>query len=170
MRFVIPVLSLFVLIASLLWWLVNRELRDSVAESTDVSSLLMASLPYVLLSMAALQALSLLWLARHERKAVRVDDAEAFVPNPAAAVEQVNTEWVLDALAGGVVVVNPQGKVTYMNASAEKLTLWQRDKIMGEPVEKVLRLEDLQGNPVMRRAFEAHRVHPGHPLQFGQVK
>ena len=170
MRFVIPVLSLFVLIASLLWWLVNRELRDSVAESTDMSSLLMASLPYVLLSMAALQALSLLWLARHERKAVRVDDAEAFVPNPAAAVEQVNTEWVLDALAGGVVVVNPQGKVTYMNASAEKLTLWQRDKIMGEPVEKVLRLEDLQGNPVMRRAFEAHRVHPGHPLQFGQVK
>ena len=168
MRFVIPVLSLFVLITSLLWWLVNRELRDSVAESTDMSSLLMASLPYVLLSMAALQALSLLWLARHERNAVRVDDTEAFVPNPAA--EQVNTEWVLDALAGGVVVVNPQGKVTYMNASAEKLTLWQRDKIMGEPVEKVLRLEDLQGNPVMRRAFEAHRVHPGHPLQFGQVK
>ncbi len=57
-----------------------------------------------------------------------------------------------------------------MNTSAEKLTLWQRDKALGEHVSNVLRLEDSQGNPLGEKAFETNRFYPNYPLQFGQVK
>lgn len=71
---------------------------------------------------------------------------------------------------GGVIVANQQGIITYMNTSAEKLTLWQRDKVLGEHVGNVLKLEDLQGNPLGEKAFETNMFHPNYPLQFGQVK
>jgi Amt family ammonium transporter len=57
-----------------------------------------------------------------------------------------------------------------MNLSAEKLTLWSREKVVGSPITQVLNLEDLQGNSLMQRVLDTHRLHPEHPLQFGQVK
>ncbi|MBU1724386.1 MAG: EAL domain-containing protein, partial [Gammaproteobacteria bacterium] len=102
-----------------------------------------------------------------------VPDGGSSVQQPvavASAFEQINTEWVLDALAGGVIVGDLQGHITYMNASAEKLTLWSRDKVLGKPVNTVLTLEDLQGHALMDRIYDSNRTYPAHPLQFGQVK
>ncbi len=168
MRFIVPVLSLLGLTFTLIWAWVNGQLYRDLPEA-NVGFPFFPIMPYLLLGMVALQSVFVYVLARS-----KAQQGEEVVATGTGSVssnsEQQNTEWVLDALAGGVVVVNQQGNVTYMNASAEKLTLWQRDKIMGEHVSKVLRLEDLQGTLIMGRALDAHRAHPGHPLQFGQVK
>ncbi|MDD5394214.1 MAG: diguanylate cyclase [Thiothrix sp.] len=167
MLFIVPVLSLLGLAFALVWAAANGQLHFTIP-GVGEQPLLTASMPYLLLAMLALQGTLLYVLARSTKRVG--GDQSGVVDSVAPTGEQVNTEWVLDALAGGVVVVNPRGNITYMNASAEKLTLWQREKVMGEPVGNVLKLEDLQGTPIMGRAFEAHRAHPGHPLQFGQVK
>jgi Amt family ammonium transporter len=167
MRFVVPVLSLLSLAFAFSWAWVNGQLRYTMPAIGE-EPWFAASMPYLLLGMFALQGMLLYVFVRLSKRftAVQATTVESSVTTG----EQVNTEWVLDALAGGVVVVNPQGKITYINASAEKLTLMSREKVIGEAVNNVLKLEDLQGNLIMPRAFDAHRAHPGHPLQFGQVK
>lgn len=86
------------------------------------------------------------------------------------ASEQINSEWVLDALAGGVIVANQQGKIIYINVTAERLTQWSRSAALGIPIADVLKLEDLQGNIIASKAFETNPSHASHPLQFGQMK
>ncbi|WP_169314646.1 PAS domain-containing protein [Thiothrix nivea] len=136
-------------------------------------SLVTEFMPYLMLLILAAQV-TLVYLQLRPRalanRTALVEAGEISMEKPDTAPEQMNTEWVLDALAGGVIVTDQQGKITYMNSSAEKLTLWQRDKVLGEHIGKILKLEDMQGNPLGERAFEANRAHPGHPLQFGQVK
>ncbi len=130
--------------------------------------------PYLLLAILAAQVVVMYLLRRSGKlgqQAVMAEvEVDAMESVSKSEPEQVNTEWVLDALAGGVIVSNQQGQITYMNTSAEKLTLWSRDKVLGEHVSKVLKLEDLQGQPLGERVFETNRVHPNYPLQFGQVK
>lgn len=170
MRFVVPILSLVGLAVIFAWALSSGQLN--MTSMADELSLMTGSMPYLLLAILATQVVAIYLLMRSDRyapKTVAVG-ADNGVRESNATPEQVNTEWVLDALAGGVIVANQEGIITYMNTSAEKLTLWQRDKVLGEHVSKVLRLDDLQGNPLGGRAFETNLVHPNHPLQFGQVK
>lgn len=172
MRFVVPVLSLIVLTVALGWAWFNGEFHTTTRLSH--SSFLAESMPYVMLGMLFLQSALVYVLAGQGRgnnyvKEASLPEGEAVSPPSVtfSPLEQVSTEWVLDALAGGVIVTNPQGHITYMNASAEKLTLWSRDKVLGKPVNDVLKLEDLQGHALLDRIFDANQ---SYPLQFGQVK
>jgi PAS domain S-box/diguanylate cyclase (GGDEF) domain len=170
MRFVIPILSLVALAVVFVWVISSGQLNKTTV--ADKLSFLADSVPHLLLAMFIAQVAAVFLLIRFRgsevvTNVVKMHD-KAVEPKPSS--EQVNTEWVLDALAGGVIVANQQGVITYMNTSAEKLTLWQRDKVLGEHVSHVLKLEDLQGNPIGEKAFETNILHPNYPLQFGQVK
>lgn len=170
MRFVVLALSLVALAVAFVWVVSSGQLdKTSMA---DKLSVLPSLVSYLLIGVFFAQVTAIYLLMRFGK---RVPTVSARVANDAAVTakhfpEQLNTEWVLDALAGGVIVVNQQGIITYMNASAEKLTLWQRDKVLGEHVSSILRLEDLQGNPLSEKAFETNGLHFNCPLQFGQVK
>lgn len=107
-------------------------------------------------------------LVKREREG-RSANKPAVLANHSAS-EQVTSEWVLDALAGGVMVANQQGNIIYMNATAEKLTQWSRSAALGMPVVDVLKLEDLQGNGIASKALETNSSHVRHSLQFGQMK
>ena len=81
-----------------------------------------------------------------------------------------STEWILEALAGGVITANGQGKVLYVNQSASEMIACKYDDAVGKSVEKILHLEDHQGKALVPRVIELHKAHPQHLLQFGQVK
>ncbi|MEZ5536903.1 MAG: EAL domain-containing protein [Thiolinea sp.] len=81
-----------------------------------------------------------------------------------------STEWILEALAGGVLTTNKQGQVLYVNHSAQQMIGCQGQDVVGQPVNKVLDLEDSQGNALVPKVMELHKAHPQHLLQFGQVK
>ncbi|UOG91188.1 MAG: diguanylate cyclase [Candidatus Thiothrix sulfatifontis] len=169
MRFVVPILSLVALAVVFVWVVSSGQLNNT--SMTDALSVSHGLVPYLLFGMFVAQVAAVYLLVRFNQRiplaALTANDT-AVVDKPLQ--EQVNTEWVLDALAGGVIVANQQGIITYMNTSAEKLTLWQRDKVLGEHVSSVLKLEDLQGNALGEKAFETNMLHPNYPLQFGQVK
>ncbi len=174
MRFVVPVLSVMVLAFSLGWAWFNEQLHSAtqVAHLSGMAELM----PYLMFGVLLLQITLVYVLANLRSKEPIIEepvvpDVEpAFQTSMVSPLELVNTEWVLDALAGGVIVSDPQGHITYMNASAEKLTLWPRNKVLGLAVNKVLKLEDLQGHPLLDSVFDANQSCPGNPLQFGQVK
>ena len=175
MRFVVPILSLVALAVLLVWVLSSGQLNK--LSMTAELSWLTEAVPYLLLTITVAQGIAIYLLMRYGKPTLAPESSTLDVDldvvrelKAKSSPDQVNTEWVLDALAGGVIVANQQGNITYMNASAEKLTLWQRDKVLGEHVTKVLKLDDLQGNPLSVKAFETHLAHPNHPLQFGQVK
>lgn len=174
MRFVVPILSLVALAVLFVWILSSGQLNK--LSMADDLSWLTASVPHFLLGISVWQGVAI-YLLMHHRKLIVPENEMVASPEMETSIlklsflqDSVNTDWVLDALAGGVIVTNQLGNITYMNASAEKLTLWQKDKVLGEHVSKVLRLEDLQGNSLDVKAFETNLSHPNHPLQFGQVK
>ncbi len=172
MRFVVPILSSIAVALACVWVLSSGQL--SKLFMTDALSGLTETVPHLLLAILAAQVGAVYLLKRTALIASRTSLPDVNItPNTEellAMQDQVNTEWVLDALAGGVIVANQQGNITYMNTSAEKLTLWSRDKVLGEHISKVLKLDDLQGNSIEIKAFETNLTHPNHPLQFGQVK
>jgi Amt family ammonium transporter len=170
MRFIVPILSLVALAVVFVWVVSSGQLNKT--SMADTLSVLPNLVPYLLFGMFIAQVAAVYLLIRFSKRApvVAALAANDAVETVKSSQEQVNTEWVLDALAGGVIVANQQGIITYMNTSAEKLTLWQRDKVLGERVSNVLKLEDLQGNPLGEKAFETNIFHPNYPLQFGQVK
>jgi Amt family ammonium transporter len=172
MRFVVPILSSIAVALAFVWLLSSGQL--SKLFMTDGLSGVTETVPYLLFAMLAAQV-GVVYLLRRAALLAPVallseSNTTFSTAEPLATPDQVNTEWVLDALAGGVIVANQQGNITYMNTSAEKLTLWQREKVLGEHISKVLKLDDLQGNPIGIKAFETNLTHPNHPLQFGQVK
>ncbi len=84
--------------------------------------------------------------------------------------EESTADSILEALAGGVLTVNPQGRILYLNGHAKYMIGLETEKGVGEPVEKILNLEDAKGKPLVQRVMELHKAHPQHLLQFGQVK
>lgn len=171
MPLVVPVLSLIVLVVAISGlWLSGQHHKDVL--DADLFKLWLY-VPYLLPMILFIQGFLIYLQLKSKRQkglindeVIKNDSASALPP----CLEQINTEWVLDALAGGVILVNLQGNITYMNPSAEKMTLWSRHKAVGLPVINVLKLEDLKGNPLLGHVFETHRAHPAHSLQFGQVK
>ncbi len=81
-----------------------------------------------------------------------------------------STEWILEALAGGVLTVNKQGRVLYVNHSAQQMMGCEQEDVLGKPVEDVLNLTDVQGTALVPKVMDLHRAHPQHLLQFGQVR
>ncbi len=60
---------------------------------------------------------------------------------PSGSFEDVSFENMaqitLDAIGDGVLVVNPNGEVIYLNQVAESLTGWSREEAFGRPVEQI---------------------------------
>lgn len=170
MRFVVPLVSLVLLLFAISeLWLYGQHQQQAFDSSLFNLSLFT---PYLLVGLLLIQGNLLFNQARFSAKKTSnvIDSNTENAIKPLIDVDQVSTDWVLDALAGGVVVANLQGFITYMNPSAEKMTEWKRDKAVGVSVGTVLRLEDLQGELLLTRIFETYRLHPAHSLQFGQVK
>lgn len=84
--------------------------------------------------------------------------------------ESSTTEWILEELAGGIITVNGEGTIIYLNKSAEILTGYNQSEVVGKPVNDILQIEDSQGKAIVPRVMEVHKAHPQHLLQFGQVK
>lgn len=98
-------------------------------------------------------------------------DLSTVSPDAGSATNIPNTtEWILEALAGGVLTANKQGRVLYVNHSAQQMIGCTSQDALGQPVEKVLDLIDSQGKALTSRVMELHKAHPQHLLQFGQVK
>lgn len=45
---------------------------------------------------------------------------------------------VLDSISDGLIAVDEWGKIAFLNRAAERLTLWQRDEVVGKACEEVL--------------------------------
>jgi PAS domain S-box-containing protein len=59
------------------------------------------------------------------------------------AAEQRQQRWLevtLASIGDGVIAVDEQGRINFMNGVAESLTEWRREEAMGQPLESVLRL------------------------------
>ncbi len=85
-------------------------------------------------------------------------------------VKPDTTEWILEALAGGIVTVNEAGKVLYINQSAERLIGCDSLNALNKPLEKLFNIEDSNGKPLIPQVLASHNEHPQNLLQFGQVK
>lgn len=135
------------------------------AASSSMVNLLMAGL---LLVSAVLTGL----LLQNKRVLARRGESTSDQPHTASLSQggASNTEWILEALAGGVVTVDGCGKVLYINHSAAGMIACESRDVLGLDVEKVLQLEDSQGKPLVPRIIELHKARPQHLLQFGQVK
>lgn len=81
-----------------------------------------------------------------------------------------STEWILEALAGGVLTADAQGNVLYLNHCASEMIGAHYKEAVGKPITEILNLEDHEGKPLVPRIIEMHKAHPQHLLQFGQVK
>ena len=86
------------------------------------------------------------------------------------AVDGHTTEWILEELAGGVVTVNSDACIIYLNKSAESLIGFTLNQAVGKPIQDVLHIEDSHGKALVPKVLEVHKAHPQHLLQFGQVK
>ena len=84
--------------------------------------------------------------------------------------DAASTEGILEALAGGVITTNSQGKVLYVNHCASRMIDLNCEHALGKAVDKVLNIEDDQGKLLVPRVIDMHKAHPQHLLQFGQVK
>jgi len=81
-----------------------------------------------------------------------------------------SSEWILEALAGGVLTADNKGRVLYVNHSAQQMIGYGIQNAIGKQVETILDLEDSQGEALVPKVIELHKAHPQHLLQFGQVK
>lgn len=84
--------------------------------------------------------------------------------------ENSATEWILEELAGGVITVNGEGAILYLNKSAEVLIGYTHEEVVGKLICDIVQIEDAQGKAIIPRVMEVHKAHPQHLLQFGQVK
>jgi Amt family ammonium transporter len=85
-------------------------------------------------------------------------------PNPV-----YQSEWILDALAGGVIATNLQGIILYINNAAQLLTEFSYTEARGKPLDIILNLsgEHLSTQYIIDLN---NQNDPEHHLQFEQVK
>jgi len=172
MRFFSTITSIVILLsgtALVAWFYHTGNLMPVLSEHT-----------WVLYSVIGLLGLMLVqvvvtYFGMSFRKESETLDKLAFAAEQASAEQSkskdaVNTEWILDALAGGVITANMSGRVLYLNQSAEKMLGCAREDALNQALDDVISLEDMQGHPVVQRVFELHRSNTQQLLQFGQVK
>lgn len=86
------------------------------------------------------------------RKGTRVPPIASFADVSFEEMAQIT----LDAIGDGVLVIDPQGTVIYVNRVAESLTGWASSKALGRPVEDVFFIVD--GNSRQRAVCPARRA------------
>jgi sigma-B regulation protein RsbU (phosphoserine phosphatase) len=71
------------------------------------------------------------------------------VNEPLLDLSAVDSQALLEGLADAVVVADTQNRIVYLNASAERLLRWPRDRLIGQPVVTIipehLRARHLEG-------------------------
>lgn len=136
-----------------------------------------SSLPFIgggiLVCLIFQTGLSYYLIAKAARSST-VDTSVAASTNASGITQQSHpsdsTEFVLEALAGGVIIADAQGEVLYINYCASKIISQSCEDALGMPITEVLKLEDHQGQALVPRVIEMHKIHPKHLMQFGQVK
>ena len=71
------------------------------------------------------------------------------------------------SVADAVILIDPRGRITAMNAAAELLTAWTEIDALGKPLGVVFRLVDAETraavvNPAMRALYARRIVGPSH--------
>ncbi len=61
--------------------------------------------------------------------------------------EQLKTEFILNSINDGVIVVDQQGAIQYMNPAAAKITGWEVSDAVGISYQAVLKLRDAEHKP-----------------------
>ena len=74
------------------------------------------------------------WVLRHILECATMDDA--------LFVERERAQVTLNSIGDGVISTDRQGKVTYLNVVAERLTGWSRDEAFGRRLPEVFRIID----------------------------
>ncbi len=85
-------------------------------------------------------------------------------------VEKVRSQVMLDAVGDAVITINSQAQIVYMNAEAEAMTGWSRNRAIGMSLVKVFKIID--GNtrmPVSSPAHEAIQHNHKVGLQHGHL-
>lgn len=168
MHFLVPTLSLVGLILGIAWVLFSMQGSNM---ATQLGPALMEAMPYLILFMCVMQAALLFMLASSKRENQKnQDNILNLEGNNKIGSGQFNSEWVLDTLAGGVIAADSHGQISYINASAERLTLWSREHAIGEYIGQVLKLEDMQGEQLTEKLLAGELANSEQPMQFGQVK
>src|ERR1700676_5513704 len=62
--------------------------------------------------------------------------------NDALFVERQRAQITLDSIGDGVISTDMQGRVTYLNVVAERMTGWSREEAFGRMFSEVLRIID----------------------------
>jgi diguanylate cyclase (GGDEF)-like protein/PAS domain S-box-containing protein len=62
--------------------------------------------------------------------------------NDALIVERQRAQITLDSIGDGVISTDMQGKVTYLNVVAERMTGWSREEVFGRMFSEVFRIID----------------------------
>lgn len=125
----------------------------------------------LLLGLLGLQSIMLL-KRQHltlQHQTLRESDQSLFTPvlTP-SSVDSSATENILEALAGGVLTVDEDGTVLYVNDSAEKLISIRH--AIGKHLNDVIVLEDTNGKALNQRVMEMHRSRPQHLIHFGKIR
>lgn len=60
----------------------------------------------------------------------------------------------LESIGDGVLTAGPEGRVEYINSSAELLTGWDRDGAVGQPLDKVLNLIEEESGTAIKGFYE----------------
>jgi diguanylate cyclase (GGDEF)-like protein/PAS domain S-box-containing protein len=74
-------------------------------------------------------------------------------------VERERSRVTLESIGDGVLSTDVQGKVTYMNAEAERMTGWSRDEAQDRPIAEVFHLIDGETRQVSRNPVEMVIAH-----------
>ncbi|MBN2646383.1 MAG: EAL domain-containing protein [Thiotrichales bacterium] len=70
--------------------------------------------------------------------------------------EKERAEITLRSIGDAVVVINQQGRITYLNPAAQHLTAWSQQEAMGRSINEVMQLfDDVQKKPVENPALRA---------------
>ena len=179
MRFAIPVLSAVVLILAAVGVWLHSQFQEHLRASSELPSFSFYVSIMLFVTVLAHTGVLYWWSTnRGDKRALRQENDPLLntadptvVAMPESSNEKkINTEWVLDVLAGGVVVIDYRGGITFLNPSAEKLVGCERANAVGFPITNVLQLEDFQNNSIIERVLDTHRLYPMHPLQFGQIR
>lgn len=69
-----------------------------------------------------------------------------------------HTEALLSSIGEGVVALDSEGRVMFINRSAERLTGWRAAKAMGQPWHAILPALDIEDGSVIEPERRAHRL------------
>ena len=89
-------------------------------------------------------------LRRSERMAAALRESQEL-----AYLEQERAHVTLGSIADAVISIDHQRRITYMNAAAERLTLWPFEEARRQPLAMVLRLEGKAGEDSVLEGLES---------------